>query len=178
MKSNKISPKLPLQKKEQLNNKSTSYHSTLSDHRCHLGLFRLPRVHQLAQDACPGSGSQKPGTLGEDGGTGSGNQQTNFPWINFRNYPKSCEADFQDFLETLFITSGICYGVQVFCSCLPFFFPGKNPKNENLRSPFWENPWENPQFSNVDWTDLRRSQFACEKKNVYIYIQYIIFPAR
>ena len=125
MKSNKISPKLPLQKKEQLNNKSTSYHSTLSDHRCHLGLFRLPRVHQLAQDACPGSGSQKPGTLGEDGGRGSGNQQTNFPWINFRNYPKSCEADFQDFLETLFITSGICYGVQVFCSCLPFLSQGK-----------------------------------------------------
>ena len=134
MKSNKISPKLPLQK-EKLNNKSTSYHSTLSDHRCHLGLFRLPRVHQLAQDACPGSGSQNQEPWGKMAGRGSGNQQTNFPWINFRNYPKSCEADFQDFLETLFITSGKFSGVQIFfLACL--FFPGKNPKNENLRSPF------------------------------------------
>ena len=63
MKSNKKNIQTPSPKRTNLTINLQRYHFTLGDH---LGLFRLSRVHQLAQHTCPGTKlSQEPLPLGE-----------------------------------------------------------------------------------------------------------------
>ena len=98
MKSNqKKTPKLHLQNGQlNLTINLQRYHFTLGDH---LGLFRLSRVHQLAQHTCPGTKpSQEPLPLGEailPPSTGQLPIGTNDS-TTFRIPKKIAAADFQD----------------------------------------------------------------------------------